>query len=58
MKQAHMRSICLLALVVVVMHVLAGCGNTDATPTFSQPTLAASNTTDTEQVTLRITGLS
>lgn len=58
MQQAPMRTIYLLALVTVVMHVLAGCGNTDVTPETSRVTLAVSNTTDTAQVTLRITGLS
>jgi uncharacterized lipoprotein YajG len=58
MKPTRMRDICLLALVVAVLHVLAGCGNTDATQASSQPTLAASSDTDMEQVTLRITGMS
>lgn len=58
MKQALMRNICLLALVVVVMHVLVGCSNTDETQASSQPTLTAANHADTEQVTLRITGMS
>ena len=45
-------------VLVVVMHVLAGCGNTDTTQASSQPASTAPQQADTEQVTLRITGMS
>jgi uncharacterized lipoprotein YajG len=57
MKQVYRWDIYGLAVVVVLMHMLAGCGNTDATQASSQPTLTASQE-DTEQATLRITGMS
>jgi hypothetical protein len=56
MKPTRMRNIYRLTLVVlVVLPVLVGWGNTDATQASSQPPLA---NTDTEHVTLRITGMS
>lgn len=58
MKPAYWRDTYLLGIVLMIMHVIAGCGNTDVTQASSQPTLTASNQAETEQVTLQITGMS
>ena len=58
MRQVPMWAITRLVAVVVVIYGLVGCGNTDATQTSSHPVVTSSSQMDTEQVTLRITGMS